>query len=277
MKTANIYKCYQTGEIIKENIKTYYVKKAKESGKSKNEIRQLVLLASFDVESIVDLYVNKKYGLPKISKTYSISYEVIIYILKLKGVPLRSKKEATKYGASLAKETNLERYGVDHTFKVAEFQKKRVETYLKKYNYDNPFKCKNFLKKVEKTYKEKYGRSLKEHRSHKSKQAWAEKTEEEKYEWLKKSIHSKKSIPDSKLELKVATILLENEISFQTQYRVGRFYYDFFLADLNLILEINGDFWHANPKIYRSEDLILKRNKYAKEIWQRDLEKKEVA
>jgi hypothetical protein len=45
-------------------------------------------------------------------------------------------------------------------------------------------------------------------------------------------------------------------------------YYDFTMTDIKLIIEFNGDFWHANPHIY-SEDFyhpILKKT--AAEIWE---------
>lgn len=37
-------------------------------------------------------------------------------------------------------------------------------------------------------------------------------------------------------------------------------------------IEFNGDYWHANPKIYKPEDVIRYRNctKTAKEIWEID-------
>jgi hypothetical protein len=37
------------------------------------------------------------------------------------------------------------------------------------------------------------------------------------------------------------------------------------------IIEFNGDYWHANPKIYSSVDKI--RGKLASEIWKRDAKK----
>ena len=50
---------------------------------------------------------------------------------------------------------------------------------------------------------------------------------------------------------------------------------DFYDIDKNKCIEFNGDYWHANPKIYNAEDVINfpgKRNIKAKDIW--DKEKK---
>jgi len=50
------------------------------------------------------------------------------------------------------------------------------------------------------------------------------------------------------------------------------YYYDICIEDLKIIIEINGNYWHANPKIYNKEDII----KYpfgevkANDIWKKD-------
>lgn len=44
---------------------------------------------------------------------------------------------------------------------------------------------------------------------------------------------------------------------------------DFYIKELNLTIEYNGDYWHANPKFYKSTDLLY-NNKRAKEIWKSD-------
>ena len=43
----------------------------------------------------------------------------------------------------------------------------------------------------------------------------------------------------------------------------------------NVLLEINGDYWHANPLKYNETDIIKKSGKTltAKEIWNYDFEK----
>jgi hypothetical protein len=43
----------------------------------------------------------------------------------------------------------------------------------------------------------------------------------------------------------------------------------------NCIIEFNGDYWHANPKIYRDDAMI--RGRTAVEIWERDLLKMQLA
>lgn len=51
----------------------------------------------------------------------------------------------------------LNKYGVNHNFKIPEVQKKRKKTFLKKYGVDNPSKNLKIKEKRKKTYMEKYG------------------------------------------------------------------------------------------------------------------------
>lgn len=51
---------------------------------------------------------------------------------------------------------------------------------------------------------------------------------------------------------------------------------DIFIPDKNIAFEVNGDFWHMNPKIYDKNDFNDKTGETAKEIWDRDKYKKQV-
>jgi hypothetical protein len=45
---------------------------------------------------------------------------------------------------------------------------------------------------------------------------------------------------------------------------------DFFIKDINLYIEFFGDFWHANPNIYKENDYHIYKKKNSKEIWEED-------
>ena len=49
--------------------------------------------------------------------------------------------------------------------------------------------------------------------------------------------------------------------------------YDIFIPSLNLIIEVNGDYWHYNPKFYSSNHYDKSRKIYVKDIWNTDIEK----
>jgi len=57
---------------------------------------------------------------------------------------------------------------------------------------------------------------------------------------------------------------------YSTSYEVGRFYVDIFVN--GKIIEIYGDFWHANPLIYNAKDVVNYPNKprIAENIWKID-------
>ncbi len=54
-------------------------------------------------------------------------------------------------------------------------------------------------------------------------------------------------------------------------------YYDFVINDIKLIIEFNGDFWHANPKIYSKDFYHPILKKTAIEIWESQNYKNNVA
>jgi len=45
----------------------------------------------------------------------------------------------------------------------------------------------------------------------------------------------------------------------------------------NKVIEYNGDFWHANPKIYNEEFYNRVSKKFAKEIWEKEKHKEDIA
>lgn len=95
---------------------------------------------------------------------------------------------------------------------------------------------------------------------------------EEELEYLKK-----RNTFISKLEDRVYEVI--KSMNPKRQYWIDRNSYDFKI-NKNIILEINGDYWHANPNKYKSDDKILYPKegfKTAESIWQRDKIKKEKA
>lgn len=86
----------------------------------------------------------------------------------------------------------------------------------------------------------------------------------------------------SKAEKEIKHFFDKNNIECITQFRIKgiQYIYDFFLPKYNLIIEYNGDYWHANPKIYQSGS-IIKVQKLGEvivdTIWERDKIKKELA
>lgn len=51
---------------------------------------------------------------------------------------------------------------------------------------------------------------------------------------------------------------------------------DIYIPEKNIAFEVNGDYWHMNPKLYNENDVNEKTNETAKEIWDKDEYKKQV-
>jgi very-short-patch-repair endonuclease len=88
------------------------------------------------------------------------------------------------------------------------------------------------------------------------KKLWLEKTEEEKNKIILRlndaMIQSKSS---TKIEVKVGDFLNSLNVEYNKNYRIGKFLVDFYLPSINLVIECDGDYWHANPKIYKCKIL----------------------
>ena len=59
---------------------------------------------------------------------------------------------------------------------------------------------------------------------------------------------------------------------FIFQYKIFNYFIDFYFPSLNLGIEVDGDYWHANPNRYKPNKIInYPTGKFtAKEIWERD-------
>lgn len=91
---------------------------------------------------------------------------------------------------------------------------------------------------------------------------------------------TKRRAPESDMERefidKVECIFTgyENEYSSRHaffEHENGVYLVDFYNSEFKLVVEFNGNYWHANPKIYNAADKI--RNMTAAEIWKREEER----
>ena len=84
----------------------------------------------------------------------------------------------------------------------------------------------------------------------------------------------------SNLNKRIKSILEENNINFEDEFTISylnerkekRYYsYDFKIG--NILLEINGDYWHCNPLFYKENDIMLfpgNNFKKVKDVWKHD-------
>jgi len=66
----------------------------------------------------------------------------------------------------------------------------------------------------------------------------------------------------TKPEKEMNQILKELKVEFEPQKVVGFKIYDFYVPQSNLLIEVDGDYFHANPEVYTEEALnsMQKRN-----------------
>lgn len=77
----------------------------------------------------------------------------------------------------------------------------------------------------------------------------------------------------NKIELKVFELLKRMRVKFETQVEIDKYNVDFLINE-KYIVECYGDYWHCNPHKYKPNYFNKSKKKTAKEIWDRDLERK---
>jgi hypothetical protein len=76
---------------------------------------------------------------------------------KISNAKQNRTKEEVDAEMAKAKQTSLERYGVDSPMKRPEIKDKMKQSFIKKYGVDNPAKAKAIQEKIAKTNLQKYG------------------------------------------------------------------------------------------------------------------------
>ena len=88
--------------------------------------------------------------------------------------------------------------------------------------------------------------------------------------WLKSNLSNKKS----KLESKFETILNLLNINYEFQHEFQKRLFDFKIKDKNILIEVDGDFYHCNPNtkhsevLYETQSLTKKNDNYKNTLCQ---------
>lgn len=105
---------------------------------------------------------------------------------------------------------------------------------------------------------------------------------ETKTQQYKDGLISLKPYNSSKAESEILAYLQARGVEVVHQYQIPgiSFFYDFYLPEYNLIIEYNGDYWHANPNKYEQGTYLNIQGKgpiLIDSIWERDNFKKRLA
>lgn len=277
---------------------------------TRNKIDRKILLLKYNnillsKETLIEEYINNQKSIVEISKLYDIKYIYVVDYLDYYNITKRNLKESTSTEKCLQKrkETTLERYGVDNAAKSIIVKEKVKNTFLKNYGVSNIFKTKGFKEHLPKIMMERYGvlslpnrygnmqkwwdsQTIDFKKSHMKKahdvyiENWYKKTEVEKQVINAKKRHDNlKGGNSSGIEDRVSSILDKNGITHIRQKWIKRVSFDILIENTNIIIEVNGDYWHANPEIYNENDVISypMGKIQANEIWLKDVIKKEIA
>lgn len=197
---------------------------------------------------------NNLYSLTDLKKKYDLDFKNIQFILKYYNVNIRDlKTSALQITSNKVKKTCLQKYGVSNPSQTDIVKKKKCDTFIKHYGVDNIWKTEEYKQFTS--------------------DRWNSYTKEEKNKILSKWTRKHGSI--SNLEIRIIKLFKELNINIISQFKFKNYYhrYDIKVLNTNIIFEINGDFWHANPDIYKEDDILnfgsIKQN--AKNIWQKDL------
>ena len=74
----------------------------------------------------------------------------------------------------------------------------------------------------------------------------------------------------TKIELIMEDILKKYNIHYIPQYKYTIGFMDFCIPDSNLAIFVDGTYWHADPRIFKAEDILF-FGKSAEWVWKKDL------
>lgn len=268
-------------------LKYYEIKmrSLKESIQIQNERNKLYFIDKYGVENPFQIQSSIEKIQLKRSKHIPEIYENIKKNNKIKyGVENPFQVEEFK---EKSKKTNLEKYGVEHYTQTQEFKdmmremwtdekieartEKYKKTILEKYGVENIFELKEYIQ--EKIF-EKYGVKNVSHIPEiieKRKLTFMKLYGVENPFFLAKFRGAQRR---TSCHTKITDFLKSKNIIFIEEKRISGFNVDIFIEP-NIVIEVQGDFWHANPINYLMDDIVpipgTNKTVFAFELWFKDL------
>lgn len=255
------------------------------------------------VRSLVNQYVSEEICCYDLSK----NNQDIVKYLKLLGVKRTSSEERKTNRYKSAYLAGIQAsYGSDivSVSQVAEVQAKKEKTAALRHGSYQKFLSDNRERmalayelyagdaerlgqtyaKIEQTVLERYGVSniskidvVRDKNSMSSLLYWSGVSYDDR---LKMTAHARKAVCsrggyESSIERRVQECLADMGLVFTKHVMLFGYNYDILLSG-NIILEIQGDFWHGNPLKYKADDTILGKLTVS-DVWEKDAKKKVAA
>jgi very-short-patch-repair endonuclease len=218
-----------------------------------------------------------------------------------------SKQATTKSRLQKTEETCLKKFGVKNASQHDDIKRKKAATFVKNYGVDNIWKSDEFKDQYRQTMQERYGKGSLPNRFGRKNEWWATISKENRSKmlapwreassahWSSLSEEQKIAIvqqrlatleanahlrPEprwtSKLEDQISADLDQLGVEYKRQRFIGRNSFDFAFKN-RILLEVQGDYWHANPNVYSPDDWFPKQKMTAAQIWEKDAMKKKYA
>lgn len=240
---------------------------------SNNHERRKYIRTLIDYELLQELYVDKKMTSLAIKNEISsigINCDISFFINLAKeyGISPPNSSQAAIISMNKRIETNIEKYGKENVLsKGTVSYEKRNKTVIKKYQVDNVFQAEHIKRKIAETNIIKYGSPTPYHGN------------------VKGSLTTPHQlvIDYIKKEFNIDLIIEPRNLFTAYNYCLEKIYSpipDIYIPNINAVIEIYGDFFHANPIIYKETDIIQatwnntyrtnKKYPTAKDIWMED-------
>jgi len=225
----------ETEEFKKKSKKTMLKKYGVESAMQNKELKQK------QSDTIM-----KKYGVENVSQIPEVKEKT-------------KEKCLEKFGSEHyltsdhAKSKLKEKLGVDNAFQSEEVKDKIKNTIREKYGVDHHLQDKEILRKnQESSRKTKIEKGQIKIYKNKDMYTWSEELDKSYSTFcthvrelgFEKAINM--PIRSSGLEEKMAIWLDEENIKYERQYKVEGKFADFYIPDINLLLEVDGIYWHCD-------------------------------
>jgi G:T-mismatch repair DNA endonuclease (very short patch repair protein) len=261
------------GEFDHKMFKLHVVNSHRTNFSTQQEVELFVLTQRYDVTKLTIDKMVKEYendgSVYRLVKKYQIPHRSLSLMFTLSGVKLKTMSEVAnqKSVRSMYTETCLDKYGVNNVSQDMSIKNKKRDTFTKNYGVDNIFRLEEFKATIDDLMIKKYGV--------KRISGWHSFSDEQKRETVSR-LHNGSV---SKLEGRIGSILIQMGFQIESQFMIKKLSYDFLVANTNLIVEVNGDFWHANPKKYKATDILKfpKEHVIAESLWKKDERKLNLA
>ena len=257
-------------EFIKKNHLKIHINHHHPNNKLENEVLYLKSLETkipINLIDIKNMYLDGS-TIDDIKKKYGVSVGNYILLLGIKRTASESKK--TKQYKDKFEKTLIDRYGVKNPSQSEDVKLKKKNTFFKNYGYENNFNNETIrkyaiskinytevLKKSKETLKLRYGDNIinpaqlgwvKEKISKSQKDRLSKLSTDELRSLTEKARGNLKYV--SKQELRIQSILNELNITYTANGFLYSYNWDLIFKN-KIIIEVQGDFWHGSPKLYK--------------------------